>query len=238
MKHPFVIALAAGIAVLLAAFLPTLVQTLRGGGTPAAGNHGAVTSPDVPWGAQRLPGGGLAVFGLQLPGSSLGDALARWPEGLQVAVMTRRGETGALEAYLETFRAGGITGRLVLAADVPTDTLSRWQARAAKVDPVDGRTFRLTLHADDLAEARRALLVGVSFIPGAQLDAATVTQRFGAPAERWGSDGRIEQWLYPERGLAVAIDGEGREVLQFVAPAQFERRLRAPLQASGARRLP
>ena len=58
MKHPFVIALAAGIAVLLAAFLPPLVQTLRGGGAPAAVDGAAATSPDVPWGAQPLPGGG------------------------------------------------------------------------------------------------------------------------------------------------------------------------------------
>ena len=40
---------------------------------------------------------------------------------------------------------------------------------------------------------------------------------------------QVEHWLYPERGLAIALDAKGRELLQYVAPAEFERRLRAPL---------
>ena len=234
MKHPFLIALGAGAVVLLAAFVPPLLQALRGGppGPAAAADDAA------PWHARAVPGGAVAAMGFMLPGSRLADAQARWPEELQVAVMAPRGEPGALEAYLDSYREGGLAGRLVLTAAAAPEALLRWQARAARAEPVDGRTVRHTLHADDRAEALRAPLAGLTFIPGAQLDAATLQQRFGPPAERWGSGERIEQWLYPDRGLAVALDAEGREVLQFVAPAEFERRLRAPLQASGARRLP
>lgn len=234
MKHPFLIALGAGAVVLLAAFLPALLQALRGGPPLPASS----TVDAAPWQARAVPGGAVAAMGFTLPGSRLADAQARWPEELQVAVMAPRGEPGALEAYLESYREGGFAGRLVIVAEAAPETLSRWQARAARAEPVDGRTVRYTLQADDRAEALSAPLAGLTFIPGAQLDAATLQQRFGAPAERWASGERIEQWLYPDRGLAVALDAEGREVLQFVAPAEFERRLRAPLQASGARRLP
>jgi hypothetical protein len=40
--------------------------------------------------------------------------------------------------------------------------------------------------------------------------------------------------MYPAQGLAVVLDSQGREVLQYVAPADFDRRLRAPLIAAGA----
>ena len=237
MKHPFLIALGAGAVVLLAAFVPPLLQALRGG-PPASAASSAASGEAAPWQARALPGGAVSALGFVLPGSRLADAQARWPEELQVAVMAPRGEPGALEAYLESYREGGFAGRLVIVAQAAPDALLRWQARAARAEPVDGRTVRYTLHADDRAEALRSPLAGLSFIPAAQLDGATVAQRFGTPAERWASGERIEQWLYPDRGLAVALDVEGREVLQFVAPAEFERRLRAPLQASGARRLP
>jgi hypothetical protein len=37
--------------------------------------------------------------------------------------------------------------------------------------------------------------------------------------------------LYPPLGLDVVVDGDGKELLQYVAPRDFER-LRAPLLAT------
>jgi hypothetical protein len=116
--------------------------------------------------------------------------------------------------------------------------VAAWQARAAKRTPVDGDAMRYTLTADDLAVALRAPLVGVTFIPVAQLDAETLRARFGDPAERLASGERLVQWMYPRQGLAVVLDSQGREVLQYVAPTDFEKRLRAPLIAAGATPVP
>jgi hypothetical protein len=232
MKHPFVVALVAGLVVVLAAFAPSFWHALRGDVAVAP------SAAQGPWQVRALPGGGIEAMGFALPGATLGDAATRWPDELQLAVMARRGGAGALEAYLESYREGGIAGRLVLAAEVAPEVVAGWQARALRSEPVDGQTFRHTLNPQDRTEALRAPLAGITFIPAAQLDAATVAARFGVAAERWASGERIEQWLYPASGLAVAIDREGRDVLQFVAPADFERRLRAPLVAAGATRLP
>ena len=56
--------------------------------------------------------------------------------------------------------------------------------------------------------------------------------RFGTPAERLAEGERLQHWLYPPQGLAVLLDAKGREVLQYVAPAEFEARLAAPLRAA------
>jgi hypothetical protein len=53
-------------------------------------------------------------------------------------------------------------------------------------------------------------------------------QRFGAPAERIRQGETLEHFLYPARGLDIVLDSKGKEVLQYVAPADFAR-LRAPL---------
>ena len=63
-----------------------------------------------------------------------------------------------------------------------------------------------------------------------------LSARFGAPAERIAGDQRLEHWLYPALGLAVVLDAEGREVLQYTAPSDFSRRLAAPLRAASAAR--
>ena len=219
----------AALAILLMAVVPTLWRTVSG---PLPASPAAAV--DAPWQVAVDADGSSRVFGIHLPGATLASARDRWGDDLQVAVMARRGQPGALEAYLENFRAGAITGRLVLAADPGADAVARWRARAARETPVDAEAFRITLRADDLAEALRAPLVGITFMPSVNLDADMLQSRFGEPAQRLASGERIVQWLYPALGLAIALDSQGRDVLQYVAPADFERRLRAPLIDAGA----
>jgi hypothetical protein len=57
---------------------------------------------------------------------------------------------------------------------------------------------------------------------------AVILQRFGAPAERIRQGETLEHFLYPAQGLDIVLDSKGKEVLQYVAPADFAR-LRAPL---------
>jgi len=234
LERPVVIALLAGAAVVAAALalpllhMADLVQPAGGAPPPAADG--------LPWQVQRQ-GAAISIFGLQLPGSTLADARQRWGDGLQLAVMARRGEPGALEAYIERFDGGGLGGRLLLATELPAERLAQLRENAAKSEPVDADTRRYRLRAVDIAATAGAPLTGITFIAAANLDAATLRERFGVPAERWRQQGhgaRLEHWLYPERGLAIVLDAQGREVLQYVAPADFERRLRAPLLKAGA----
>lgn len=223
--HPAWIALLAALAVVLVAFAPTLWRTFN----PAPAARTPVPAPGVPWAVELLPDGATRVFGLTLPGSTLLDAQAAWGDELQLALMASRDQPAVLEAFVENYRSGPITGRLVLSAGATPKALSRWREHAAKEQPVSAETRRIALRADDRAEALRAPVVGIGFIPSAQLDAETLRLRFGEPAQRVPGAGQVEHWLYPDQGLAILFDPQGRELLQYVAPAEFERRLHAPL---------
>jgi len=219
---PWLIAVALGLLALLAAFVPTVWHMA----TQPPGGSGPTGAADAPWAIVADGRGGVQVFGLAMPGSTLATARQHWGEGLQVAVMADRGQSPTLEAYVERFSAGGVDGRLVLAFDAPEADLTGWQA-SSHGEPLPGGGRRHPL-PQGVGEA--ALLRGLSFMPAAQLDAALLRQRFGEPAEVIAADGRLSHWLYPELGLAVALDAEGRELLHVVAPADFDRLLRQPLQ--------
>lgn len=227
LKSPFLVALLAGVVVLVLAFVPALWQVLRG--TAAA----PVSSPEAPW-SITAHGDSVSAFGLQLPGSTLADAERRWGEGLQLAVMAETGQPGALEGYVERFDSGGVGGRLLLATALDDAELQRLQRTAAEREPAGGTLWRYPLRASERPALGATPLVGLSFIPAANLDAQTLRQRFGEPDEIIAPGGRLEHWLYPARGLAIAVDAEGRDLLQVVAPADFERRLRAPLKAAAS----
>jgi hypothetical protein len=218
------IALAAGGVSLLVAFAPVLWHMAVPAPAPAA-------PQGTPWQVDHPAPGRTQVFGLDLPGSTLGQARTRWGEDLAVALIDDRGAgTLALEAYLERFDAGGVGGRLLLTFEVDPGAAARWRDRLPSA-PTSSGAWRHRLDGAALAEAAGAPLAGVSFVPAARLDAAAVSARFGAPDRRVAEGAQRQHWLYPALGLAVMLDDEGRDLLQYVAPADFERRLVAPLQA-------
>lgn len=225
MRRPWLWALSAGLAVLVAAFVPAVWQLMRPGAVPAAPPSGL----PAPWEITRPAAGMVQAFGLRLPGSTLADARGRWGDELQLALVESAGQGLALEAYVERWSGGGLLGRLVLAADVPLSDREAWRERSPRREVLEGGSRRWALASADLQAALRAPVTGMSFLPGSRVDGPLLEQRLGAPAERLALPPQ-EHLLYPDRGLAVALDpSRGRAVLQVVAPADFEARLAAPL---------
>lgn len=251
MKKPWVLALAAGVIVLLVAFALPLWRMVSGGGGAAAG--AAEGASGLPWQVRALQGadaGRAEVFGLVPGRDSLADAEAlmqgrpqdrlqgrpqdRPQDRLQVALVARLGEVGVLEALVEPYVAGFVAGRLVLAFEADAAQRARWRDQAGGSQAMEGGVRRFTLRPADHAQARGARLVGLSFLPTLRLSEADVRQRFGPPAELLAQPGGSQALLYPALGLVASVAEGQRGVLQYVAPMDFATRLRAPLVAAAA----
>jgi hypothetical protein len=221
--------------------LVALMAVVAGAMMLGAGQAPKVEATGLPWQIETDAAGGSQVFGLALGRTSLAEVQMRFADRVRIGLVTATEQAPSLEAYVETFEAGFITGKLVLSFDADPVFLREAQARAPKSEVGgDGRSRRYGLAADDLERLRSARLTGLAFLPSARLDEAVVIQRFGAPAERLqGASGEL-QLLYPAQGLAIALppaEGElakAKPVMQYTAPAQFEERLRAPLRATQA----
>lgn len=230
-RSPLFWASMAGLAVLAAAFAPVVWQMVQPSRQPLA----LRSEGPAPWQIERGPQGELRAFGLLLPGSTLADAVQRWGDDLQVALIASRGQPVALEGYTERWSGGGITGKLVLATDAQSAAVTRWQERSTRHERIDADAQRWGLRPEDRDDALRSRIVGVSFLPSSKVDAATLQSRFGAPVEVLAGEGRMRHWLYPDRSLAVAWDeASGKAVLQVVLATEFESRLRAPVLAAAA----
>lgn len=231
MQRPWVLALAAGVIVLLLAFSLPL---LRMGGVGGLSGDDTAPGTGLPWQVSRLADGRAQVFGLEPGRDTLAQAQARLGDGLQVALVARLGEPGALEALADPFLAGFVSGRLVLAFDVPADRLLAWRSEAGSSEAMEGGVRRFKLRPDHRQQAAQARLVGLSFIPAVRLTGDDVRQRFGAPAETLAQPGSAQVLLYPELGLSITVAPGQRGVLQYVSPRDFAVRLRAPLLAAAA----
>lgn len=228
-RSPLFIALAATALTLLlaAALVAWRMVAPPDPATRAAVMHGA------PWQIETPAPGQTRVMGLALPGSTLAQARLRWGTDLKVALMAKPEGPVALEAYLERFETGGVGGRLLLRFDTSNlaAPVAHWRETVFGV-PQESGTRQHALAEPAIQDLGSAGLQGVNFIPEAQLSAEVLLARFGPPAERLAEGERLQHWLYPPQGLAVLLDAKGREVLQYVAPADFEARLAAPLRAN------
>jgi len=189
----------------------------------------------LPWQINILNDGSTQVFGLNIGHSRLADAIEKLGSDMELAIVTatttNQDEVGSLEMYYGHYRAGLLSGKLVLQTDIDAQTIKRWRDNALRSEYMaSGQAKKYTLAADDLVQVLDEVIVGLTFIPAVNLDEEVILARFGEPEERIQAAG-VTHFLYPKKGLDIALHEDSKEVLQYVRPEIFQQ-LVAPLKTS------
>ena len=178
-------------------------------------NNNPVTG--LPWQIDQLAGGETRVFGITPGRTTLGEAIAQLGNDMELAVIAAPDKDGTLEAYFSHYASGPITGKLILIMDVTPQALSTMRKRAFQ----DRGTRRHRLHPDDLPVALQSPIRAINFMPSYNLDEDIAHARFGKPAEIIQVNEQQKHLLYPDKGLDIILSAEGREILQYLSPAEF-----------------
>lgn len=194
---------------------------------------GVDPNSNLPWQIELDGQGGSSVFGIKPGVSTLGDVRRKLGQEIEVAIIAEPNEVGSLEGYYAQVPLGFVLAKMIVTLDLSPETITAMRERALKAKHMESTTRQIMLHPDDLAVAENLPVRAISVIPTVNLDEATVVQRFGQPGERLVVSEKRVHLLYPEKGLDVVVDGDGKELLQYVAPRSFAL-LREPLRANPA----
>ena len=186
----------------------------------------------LPWQIEILPDGSIKVFGLVPGQTTLGQAVKRLGEDMELAVMAAAGEIGSLEMYYDQHRTGLLSAKLVLGAAIDVDSLTAMRDNAPSTKVMKSGARKYVLNRDDHEKAFRAVIQTIAYIPAVHLDHDMVIERFGEPVEII-RENQSAHYLYPAKGLDVILNEDAKEVLQYVAPSDFWR-LRDPLDQGAA----
>ena len=216
-------------AMVVGAFAVATVMVV-GHDTLSSPASGAAPS-GLPWQIETLPTGQSRVMGLTLGpgGSTLAEVQRIWGANVELAIIAAPGEGGAIEAFIDPAQAGFINGKLVLTLAAPAEAVAGMRERALKSEFMESTTRKYTLTPADQHAASAFAVSAIAFIPQAKLDAQMVIDRFGPPQERRKVGEMSEHFLYPAKGLDLTLNTKGKDVLQYVAPADFHK-LTAPLK--------
>ncbi len=188
---------------------------------------------NLPWQITIHSDGSSEVFGLTLGRSTLADAIHRIKEPPEITMFVSPEGKKVVEAYFERVKLGNVRAKMVLTAALSEKQLEQMYDRGLRISKSSGGGRKVTLHPDDIAVVHRTPISNITYLPHTNLDAGTITRLFGTPAQRIREPkNNVVHWLYPDKGIDIALSEEKKEVLQYVAPARFEQ-LTAPLIRSG-----
>lgn len=175
----------------------------------------------LPWQIEMLADGSTRVFGLQIGVSKLSDALYILGSDTELAVIAAKDEVGNLEMYYGHYRAGLLSGKLVLQTRTDKLDIKDWRDNAVKSEPMpSGQARKYSLAESDLSRAMSQVISGITFIPSVNLDEEVIVARFGEPYARIQL-GEAIHYRYPDKGLDIALYENAKEVLQYVSPQDF-----------------
>ena len=182
-----------------------------------------------PWQVTLMSDGSIRVFGIHLgvtPASEARDALGKAPK---LALFENPDGRLSLELFYKEFTRAGLSGKLILTIGDSYDVLLSLKKQSHKHEKLESGVLQYYLDKPALAIIDKLPVVAMTYMPYAGLPEDTIRARFGEPAEKVRSHEKAQHWLYPDRGLDLVINEEGKEVLQYVSPAEFEK-LASPLR--------
>jgi hypothetical protein len=187
------------------------------------------TPANLPWQIDTHADQTSSVFGLTLEHTTVADALQTLGEDHELGIISDSNDNSGLEIYYSHFKTGPLQAKLIIAVQADQTQLIQMQENASSASFTSSGSRKFLLNENDLQNIRHWPIASLNLIPAASLDEDIILARFGQPSERIRVDENSEHFLYPDRGLEVVLNQEGKELLQYVAPRSFEK-LSAPLQ--------
>ena len=129
----------------------------------------------------------------------------------------------AIEAYFQRLFLSGLRADLVLALDVEQQQAAEIFNRGLRISKLGSGAKKVDMTTSDqdmLAEAKISL---ITYLPATDLEEEIIRRHFGEPQQKISeTKSGIVHWLYPEKGLDIGVNPDGKEVFQYVRPSEFE----------------
>jgi hypothetical protein len=178
-------------------------------------------NPILPWKIEVQPNGATKVLGLTLGQSTMADARRVLHDIGEMNLFISQGKI-TLEGYFNSLFVSGIKADFVLSLSLDPETLDAIYKRGARISQLGSGVKKVDISPKDTETAATGIIQRITYLPAADLDGDMISNLFGKPDSIIPEDSGIEHWLYPKIGLDVAVNQNGKEVFQYVHPANFD----------------
>ena len=180
---------------------------------------------DLPWKIEISETGATKVFGLDVGRLTLEEMMLSLHKIADVSIFEARDGKLSLEAYFGKTRLGIFDA--ILIADVDADQV-KLREFLTQVNPSDKEAtpsgnWKYALAESSIKQANKMRVWRLVYIPSANYEAVTIRKQFGEPESTETLPDDLVYWFYPQKGVAILQDPNGREIFYYVAADEFDR---------------
>jgi len=177
-----------------------------------------------PWQIESLANGNSRVFDITIGQTTVAEAENLFKEKAEINLFAPKQSTAVIEAFFAQVKVSGLKSKMVMSLDLSDETIQAIYKRGARISTLDSGTRKVTLLDEDISLVRNSVIVGITYLPSIHLNAELIKNRFGEPVEKL-QDTKSDaiHWLYPAKGVDIALSESEKEVIQYVKPEDFDK---------------
>lgn len=188
-------------------------------------------NPRLPWMIDVDIDGKTEALGIKLNHSTLYDAQLNFNQEPEVTLFRSPEGKMVIEAFFNRIFLSGLKANIVLSMDVSQEDAEAMFDRGLRISQMGDGSKKVDLSEVDIQTLLKTPFSSMTYLPAANLEPDLVESRFGVPSQKVAETETIEHWLYPSKGLDIAVNADGKEVFQFVLPKNFDK-VMEPLKAA------
>jgi hypothetical protein len=178
---------------------------------------------DLPWQITTFDDGTSRVIDLHLGQDDLARAVQKLGAYEELALFSAKDGSYSLEAWFGDVDFGPLKAKVTVTLALGPARAEALAQQAVERKPSPTGDWKLLLPAAVNATLEDALVTGITYIPAySRLDEAFFRERLGEPTAWQRVDEERIRWLYPDKGLSLLIDADGKDVFEYVMPRQFQ----------------
>jgi len=177
----------------------------------------------LPWLIEVNKQGDLTVFDITLQQTTLAQARFILQKEEELTLF-KKNKTYSLEAYFGRINLNGLKGDFILTLAVSSEQFKLFYQNGARMSKMGSGEYKITLSSQDFPTINQLKIQYITYIPTKNLNHQMIIGRFGQPQTKIKeSETSLVHWLYPKKGLDIAVSEKGKEVLQYFPPEQFKK---------------
>jgi hypothetical protein len=203
------------LPVFLQVLLAAILLVVAGLFLLPQGNN-AYKPEELPWNSYRDDQGRVYALGLIVGQSTLADAMLRYGNDVEIKLFTDHDlNPTSVEAFFPTIYIGSIKSPLILRLKVSPERMQALMNEAPGVRATPTGNKEVLLSDFQARSLLHNPIEVITLVAGKDLPEQALLKRFGAPQEKRSESDHTERWIYPNKGLTIIVDPEGKEVFEW-----------------------
>jgi len=195
----------------------------------------ADAAKQLPWKIEITPEGNTRVLDIEIGATTVQQVKELWNVAPQIALFRSPDETFRLESFLGKVKIGPFQARIIFNLQASQELLKEFAENSSSSDATPSGSHQLRLNGDDFERAMLLTINEMSYSPAVDTEVAMLSNLFGEAPNNIQIDENSSYWLYPQRGLAILVNTEDKEVFHYFPPRDYEQVLQEIVQLKQAK---